>query len=97
MPEKLQSLALLLTAVGALSGVIIHLYNRVNKLNDKITDLQEQFRNEIVGLHEKTIAMLPSHEKNIIDSHSNLLDKVVSRIDAKHSETQQVIKENRNG
>ena len=93
MSEELKSLALLLSAVGALSIVIVHLYNRVNKLNDKMNNLQEQFRNEIISVHEKTLAMMPNIEKTIIDNSVKSIEKVVDKIEDKHKETQTVLKD----
>lgn len=80
MEESLKSVGMLLTAIATLSTVIVHLYRRTNKLNDRITDLQEQFRTEIVSVHEKTLAIIPNMENNVVERLSNKIDKSVGEL-----------------
>ena len=92
MDQDTQIIALMVTAVSSLSGVIVHLYLRVNKLNDRIVNLQESFRTEIVGIHEKTLALLPNIEKAVLEHQSDSTEKVIKKVEDEHTETKNVIR-----
>ena len=59
-----------------LSGVVWHLYNRVNDLSDKITQLQDAYRGETIGTYEKTLSTLPAFEKSILENQSEMKDSL---------------------
>ena len=93
MIDNQTMIALLTGAVSTMGGVIVFLFKRTESLNKKIVELQETFREEIMSLHEKTLASLPSLERNLADLQKTTADKVVDRISSELDKTNAYIKD----
>ena len=81
----------LIFIVICLCLAIGYLWRRINNLSDKITEIQDKHRSEILTLAEKSISVLASIESLIVKNISDITDKVAELIRTQHEKTRDEI------